>query len=121
MPEPAIIIAIIALIGSIASSIPTLLRLRGEYKEQAANASASNVDTAIKLKAWLEEELRELKERCTAMETEMRRQEDEITDLRRRVRALSRYANALILQILDIGIEPVVSLQELSSIMEADE
>ncbi len=108
-----------AAIAGILASIPGILALRGQYKKQSADASASNVDTAIKLKLWMEEEIDELKKRCETMESEIAYQEEDITDLRRRVRILSEHANALISQIIEMGIEPVVSLETLNHVSES--
>lgn len=107
-----------ATIAGMLAAIPGILALRGQYKKQSADASASNVATAIKLKRWMEEEIEELKARCETMEAEIAKQDTNITELRRRVRVLSMHANALIEQITEMGIEPVVSIEALNHVSE---
>lgn len=105
---------VVAIISGSLATIPGVWALRNQYKKDAADASASNVDTALKLKAWMEEEIAELKERCAAMEKELAEQEGNITDLRRRLRVLSNHATKLIEQIEAMDIEPVVSIAEIN-------
>ena len=109
---------IITVLGSIIVAYLTVkISSRGQDEERVASASESNVDTAIKLKKWMEEEITELKRRCAAMEVEIARQENQIDDMRRRVQILSQYAEALFEQIEDIGIEaPVVPLAKIRQI-----
>ena len=111
---------IIAVISGAFAAIPGILALRGQYKQQSADASSSNVDTAIKLKDWMEDEISKLKTRCSLMERQIERQESEIDELSTRVRMLARYARLLIQQVIDNELEPVVSLEQVNHIMEIE-
>ncbi len=118
-----IILVIIATIPGALMAIPGIIALRSQYlKEKAeteketANASSINVDTSLKLMKKLETKYDKITTRVDTMEAEIIKQESEIKTLRNRVQVLSNYADALIKQIIDIGIKPVVTLAEIKEV-----
>ena len=119
MSIEAILIATIPSMLAVLSAIVTVrLSTRGQGKEREASASEKNVDAAIKLVAALQIEVDDLKRNIASMDAELSRQHLEMMKLRRRVRVLSNYANALIMQIRDIGIEPVVAIEEIEKVLQ---
>ena len=119
MSIEAILIATIPSMLAVLSAIVTVrLSTRGQGKEREASASEKNVDAAIKLVAALQIEVDDLKRNIASMDNELSRQHLEMMKLRRRVRVLSNYANALIMQIRDIGIEPVIAIEEIEKVLQ---
>ena len=93
---------IVAVAGGIAGSIPGLVALRGQYKTQNADASSTNVDTALKLMKTLESQVEDMQNRINLLE----HREDQYI----------RYLKRLIRQIESLGVDPVVTLGEINHI-----
>jgi len=111
---------IVAVAGGAIAAVPGIMALRGQYKKESADASASNVDTALKLKAWMEEEITELKERCATMEDEIALHEANIESLNKNVGTLTTYSIQLIDQITEAGFVPIITSEQIYEVKRTE-
>lgn len=93
---------LIAVIPGAILAIPGIIALRGQYKKENADASSTNVDTALKLMEKLESQVDEMSDRIDVLEN---RENEYVLCLQK-----------LIAQIEALGIVPVVTRQDVNKI-----
>jgi hypothetical protein len=100
--DPAIIVAIIALVGSMLAAIPSVLSLRGQYKQTDATTTSTLVDTAMRQNEQLREDIETL-------QAEM----EKFKECRRVVELLVKECHAMYYQLHSNGITPVTNMAEI--------